>query len=63
MEILKMDTELDELIAHRATARELHNSAASRGFRSLADDGLRRVNDGSSTIDELMRIVDLTDRM
>jgi type II secretory ATPase GspE/PulE/Tfp pilus assembly ATPase PilB-like protein len=63
MEILKMDTELDELIAHRATARELHNSAVSRGFRSLADDGLRRVNDGSSTIDELMRIVDLTDRM
>lgn len=63
MEILKLDNDLDEMIAHRATVRELHNSAVTRGFRTLADDGLRRVLDGSSTLDELMRIVDLTDRM
>jgi len=63
IEILKMDGELDELIAHRATGRELQKSALSRGFRTLADDGVRRVLDGSTALDELMRVVDLTDRM
>ena len=63
IEILKMDGELDELIAHRATGRELQKSALGRGFRTLADDGVRRVLDGSTALDELMRVVDLTDRM
>src|SRR5712672_2788563 len=48
IEILKMDGELDELIAHRATGRELQKSALTRGFRTLADDGTRRVLDGST---------------
>jgi type II secretory ATPase GspE/PulE/Tfp pilus assembly ATPase PilB-like protein len=63
IEILKMDGELDELIAHRATGRELQKSALARGFRTLAEDGVRRVLDGSTALDELMRVVDLTDRM
>ncbi|HMG61273.1 MAG TPA: GspE/PulE family protein [Burkholderiales bacterium] len=63
IEILKMDGELDELIAHRATGRELQKSALARGFRTLVDDGVRRVLDGSTALDELMRVVDLTDRM
>jgi general secretion pathway protein E/type IV pilus assembly protein PilB len=63
MELLKVDGEIDELMAHRATAREMLKSAIARGFRTLADDGARRVLDGSTSVDELMRVVDLTDRM
>jgi len=63
MEILKMDSELDELIAHRATGRELHKAALAKGFHTLADDGARRVVDGSTSVDELIRVIDLTDRM
>jgi general secretion pathway protein E/type IV pilus assembly protein PilB len=63
IEILKMDAELDELIAHRATGRQLHAAAVAKGFRTLADDGVRRILDGSTALDELMRVVDLTDRM
>src|SRR5262245_36954582 len=63
MELLKIDGEIDELMANEATARELLKSALARGFRTLADDGARRVLDGSTSIDELMRVVDLTDRM
>jgi general secretion pathway protein E/type IV pilus assembly protein PilB len=63
MEILKMDGELDELVAQRRTGRELHKAAAAKGFRTLADDGVRRVLDGSTSVDELIRVVDLTDRM
>ncbi|HEY6863413.1 MAG TPA: ATPase, T2SS/T4P/T4SS family [Burkholderiales bacterium] len=63
MEILKMDAELDELVAHRATGRELQKTAVAKGFRTLADDGVRRVLDGSTSLEELIRVVDLTDRM
>jgi type II secretory ATPase GspE/PulE/Tfp pilus assembly ATPase PilB-like protein len=63
MEILKMDGELDELVAHRATGREMQKAALAKGFRTLADDGVRRVLDGSTSLEELMRVVDLTDRM
>jgi general secretion pathway protein E/type IV pilus assembly protein PilB len=63
IEILKMDPDLDELIAHRATGREMHKTAIAKGFRTLADDGIRRVLDGSTSLEELMRVVDLTDRM
>jgi len=63
MELLKMDAELDELVAHRATGRELQKAAVAKGFRTLADDGVRRVLDGSTSLEELIRVVDLTDRM
>jgi type II secretory ATPase GspE/PulE/Tfp pilus assembly ATPase PilB-like protein len=63
MEILKLDVELDELIARRATAREMQRAAIAKGFRTLADDGARRVLEGTTALDELMRVVDLTDRM
>ncbi|TAK66700.1 MAG: type II/IV secretion system protein [Betaproteobacteria bacterium] len=63
MEILKLDVDLDELISRRATAREIQRAAVAKGFRTLADDGARRVLEGTTALDELMRVVDLTDRM
>jgi len=63
MELLRLDPDLDELIARRATARELRETAAHKGFRPLADDGARRVRDGETSLEELCRVVDLTDRM
>ena len=63
MEILRMNADLDELVARRCTAREIRQLAESQGFVSLADDGLRRVLDGSTSLAELGRVVDLTDRM
>jgi type II secretory ATPase GspE/PulE/Tfp pilus assembly ATPase PilB-like protein len=63
LEILKLDAELDELIARRATARELRRSALERGFRPLADDAVRRVIEGLTSLDEIARVVDLTDRI
>ena len=63
MEILRINADLDELIARRSTVREIRQMAQSQGFVSLADDGLRRVLDGSTSLEELGRVVDLTDRM
>ena len=63
MEILRMNGDLDELVARRCTVREIRHLADRQGFVALADDGLRRVLDGSTSIEELGRVVDLTDRM
>ena len=61
--MLRIDGGIDELIARRATISEILTAARTRGFRSLADDGARLVRGGVTSIDELMRVVDLTERM
>jgi len=63
IEILKFDPEIDEMIARRSTTRELLKSALDKGFRTLADDATRRALDGSTSLEEVLRVVDLTDRM
>lgn len=63
MEILKMTAELDELTARRASSRELKNAARAAGFKALVDDGMRRVKEGVTTLEEVARVVDLTDRL
>jgi type IV pilus assembly protein PilB len=60
MELLKMNEELDELIGRRASGRELKKAAVASGFRPLLEDGLRRVREGTTSIDEISRVVDLT---
>ncbi|MBL8439007.1 MAG: type II/IV secretion system protein [Zoogloeaceae bacterium] len=63
MEIIRMDPDLDDLVGRRASARELRGAARAKGFRALAEDGIRRVQEGSTSLEELTRVVDLTDRM
>ncbi|WP_348946098.1 GspE/PulE family protein [Chitinibacter sp. FCG-7] len=63
MELLKTDSELDELIARRATAHELRQMAQRKGFVPLADDACRLVRSGLTSLDEIGRVVDLTDRV
>jgi general secretion pathway protein E/type IV pilus assembly protein PilB len=63
VELLKIDPGIDELIARRATAREILTAARAKGFKTLADDGVRLVRGGSTSLEEVMRVVDLTDRM
>ncbi|MDQ1921135.1 GspE/PulE family protein [Massilia pseudoviolaceinigra] len=63
MELLKMNADIDEAIARRASLRELKDTARAAGFRSLVDDGMRRVLEGATSLDEVARVVDLTDRL
>jgi len=62
MELLLMDADLDELVARRATAKELRTAAVAKGFRSLPEEGLQRVIDGTTSLAEVGRAVDLTGR-
>ena len=57
-----MDFDLDELVARRATTRELLQLALAKGFIPLAEDAVRRVLDGTTTIEEVARVIDFTGR-
>jgi len=63
IEILRIDAEMDALIARRAHLDELQKLAHRKGFVTLADDGTRRILEGYTSIDEVMRVIDLTSRI
>jgi len=62
MEILKMDSVLDDLISRRTSMHDIKLAALEGGFRPLAQDGIRRILQGITSVAEVMRVVDLTDR-
>jgi len=63
IEILRISDNLRKLIAENTSAHSLRKAADEEGFRSLADDACRRVIDGTTSLDEITRVVDLTDRL
>ncbi len=63
MEVLRFDAEIDEMIAERVTQGKIKKYLKEIGFQSLADDAARRVIEGYTTLDEVSRVVDLTDRL
>ncbi len=62
MELLVMDSDMDELVARRATAKELRAAALGKNFRPLAEEGIARVIDGTTSLAEVSRAIDLTGR-
>jgi len=63
MEVLRMTPELDELIFRRATRGEMLRTAVQGGFRPISEDGLRRVREGVTSLEEVSRVIDLTSRV
>ena len=60
LELLKFDSELDELITQRASLKILTEHVRKNGFDTIAEDGLRRVREGLTTVKECGRFADLT---
>jgi len=63
MELLKMDYDLDDLVSQRASTRQIRELALAKGFRPLAIDGIRRIQQGITSLAEVSRVVDLSDRI
>jgi general secretion pathway protein E/type IV pilus assembly protein PilB len=63
IEVLKMNEELDEMVASDATRREMHEVAIKSGFKDLAEDAIRHVLAGTTSVGEISRVVDLTSRV
>jgi type II secretory ATPase GspE/PulE/Tfp pilus assembly ATPase PilB-like protein len=60
MELLRIDDDMDALIARRANVIELNALATEKGFICLAQDSLRLVLEGITSLEEVMRVVNLT---
>lgn len=63
IELLRIGAEMDALIARRAHLDELRKLAIDQGFTTLADDGVRRILEGYTSVEEVMRVIDLTARI
>jgi type II secretory ATPase GspE/PulE/Tfp pilus assembly ATPase PilB-like protein len=63
MELLQIDADMDEAIGRRATLHELKQLSTSKGFRPLVEDAIGRVLEGTTSLAEVSRSVDLTPRL
>jgi len=63
LEVLRMDSELDEMIVRGASKRALMKLALEKGFRPLSEAAIKRVLEGSTSLDEVSRVVDLSQRL
>ncbi|MFJ5446466.1 GspE/PulE family protein [Methylobacillus methanolivorans] len=63
MELLRVDSEMDALVARRAHFDEMRDLALKKGFVTLAEDGIRRIIEGHTSLSEVMRVIDLTSRI
>ncbi len=63
MEILRINDYMKKLISNKTSGHEILKAAVATGFKTLADDACRRVMEGISSLDEITRKVDLTNRI
>lgn len=62
-EIIDVDRELDEMIVQRATKKEMLSYLNKNGFISMQADGIQKVIMGYTSLEELIRVVDMTSAM
>jgi len=60
MEILRINPEIEALIARRSNIYEIKKYVKSTGFKSLAHIGMQHLLSGTISLEELSRVVDLT---
>lgn len=62
-EVLPFDRELDDLVVSEASRKEMLAHAIKQGFLPMVEDGVEKVIAGITDLKELMRVVDMTERM
>jgi general secretion pathway protein E/type IV pilus assembly protein PilB len=55
-ELMKINDPLRQMIYSRATSSELRAEARAQGMRTLREDGLQKVVQGISTVNEILRV-------
>jgi len=56
-ELMRVNDEIRELIVRRAPLADIREAAKANGMNELREDGLRKVLEGITTPDEVMRVV------
>ena len=60
IELLRIDNDIDALVARRSPLDEIRAVAMAKGFVTLAEDGVRRILEGYTSFSEVTRVIDLT---
>jgi len=63
MEILRFDHGLIELVSRRAGIKAITDYVMAHQFTPLIEDGIRRVKEGWTSLSEVRRVVDFSERM
>jgi type II secretory ATPase GspE/PulE/Tfp pilus assembly ATPase PilB-like protein len=63
VEVILMDKEIEECVRHTSSEREIWKAAIHQKIRRMAQDGAVKVLQGVTSLDELGRVVDLTDEV
>lgn len=61
LETLRFTSEMDELLLEGASQHALLEKAVENGFSTMANSGLRWVKQGQTTLEEISRVVNLTE--
>lgn len=56
-EVMTITEEIERLVAEHASAEEMGKVARSQGMRTLRQDGLMKVREGLTSIEEILRVV------
>lgn len=62
-EVLSFDPEFDDMVGSGASRKELLEYSLKHGFIPMIEDGVEKVIAGITDLKELMRVVDMTERM
>jgi type IV pilus assembly protein PilB len=62
-EILVFDDDLDDIVANSGHKSAIKAKAMEKGFRPMADDGVEKVLQGMTSIEALMKVVNLAERL
>ena len=57
-ELLQVTDEIESMIIARSSSTEIREKALEQGMRTLRDDGWRRVLNGSTTLEEVLRVTE-----
>ncbi|MGD2080396.1 MAG: ATPase, T2SS/T4P/T4SS family [Nitrospirota bacterium] len=55
-ELLEIGDDIRDLIIDKSAARDIKEKAVSLGMRTLYQDGIRKVNEGITTLEEVLRV-------
>src|SRR4029079_16708751 len=56
-EVMPLSEELERLTVEHAPASQINSVAMEQGMRTLRDDGMLKVSQGVTSIDEVLRVV------
>ena len=63
VEILYFDEEMDDVVASGSHKSAMKKLARTKGFKSMLDDGILKIYEGTTTLESVRQTLNFADRM